>query len=343
MDERARGKAESVGSEVDAGAMLSLVPPSLWPRLALISGISPLGAAGQGESDTQARVLLELAERSAPDPARDQTLGVDGKGREQSGSAMADPEPPARLFPASSAAGGEPMKRAEPRANAQNHAPRQQADAWAKVTVQGNRGRLPAALRAVAEQMLIEGASPEEVVQAARNQGLRRLKRSTLQRWLDHNPDLRERSLRRQAETAEALRRSLAGDLGSPEARLAEAALFAGLSRPLKRSSRVGARGLAALERSMQAQLERENRSLRRRAERLQQRKRSITRRIIRARLRLEGMRWRLLQRHVSQLYSVIEAAGGGEALAPQLVEGLRSLGRLARGEGRKDPDPEAS
>jgi hypothetical protein len=187
--------------------------------------------------------------------------------------------------------------------------------------------------------MLIEGASPEEVVQAAHDRGLVRLKRSTVQRWLDGNKDLRERSIRRRAETAEALRRSLGADLDSPAARLAEAALFAGLSRPRKR--RFDRVGMAALEGSLREQLEQENKMLRRQAERLEQRKRFITGRIIRARLRLERMRWRLLQREVSRLYSAIEGEDRRQALAPQLMESLRNLRRLAGGGHRKGADRE--
>jgi hypothetical protein len=332
MVERARRKLECGESEPDAGAMLSLVPLGSWPALALLPGISPPGAP------------MESMDQSEADPPWDHTPGSEAPGDEQAGgkTEVAGPEAPACPGTANSGAWSEPMAGTEARSRAHDHAPLRQADAWARVAVRAKRGRFPAAVRAVAEQMLIEGASPEEVVQAAHDRGLLRLKRSTVQRWLDTNPGLREQAVRRQAETAEALRKSLAADLGSPEARLAEAALFAGLSRPLRRSSRLGPEGRAALDVSMRKQLEQENRLLRRQAERLERRKQSITRRIIRARLRLERMRWSLFQRHVSRMYSAIKREGRREALAPQLLEGLRSLRRLARGGRRKRGDREA-
>jgi hypothetical protein len=329
MDERAIPKVERGECEPDAGAMLSLVPPGSWPALALLREIALVGPAEQKESPTPPVILMEVTDQSAPDPSRDLTAGGGQADRQTTG-----PQTPAQPAAQSPAAGGEPPV---------GPATRPAADAWTKVAVRATRGRFPSAVRAVAEQMLIEGASPEEVVQAAHDRGLVRLKRGTVQHWLESNPELREQALRRQAETAEALRRSLAADRGSPEARLAEAALFAGLSRPLKRGSRFVPGGQADLDVSMREQLERENRLLRRQAERLEQRKRSITRRIIRARLRLERMRWSLLERHVSQLYSAIEGDVRDEALAPELLEGLRRLRRLTGGRRKKSTGPDAA
>ena len=327
MDERSVPKTGCGECDPDAGAVLSLAAPGSWPALAPFCEIAPPSAAGRQESVLEPETLMELREPSAPESA-----GGQGPGGDEATGETAGPETPVEPDAASPAAGAEP-----PAGTAGWTA----ADAWAEVAVRGKRGRFPAAVRAVAEQMLIEGASPEEVVRAAHDRGFARLKRRTVQGWLDSNPDLRERALRRQAETAEALRRSLEAGSGSPEARLAQAALFAGLSRPLKRGARFGPGGRAALGVSMQEQLERENRVLRSKAQRLEQRKRSITRRILRARLRLERMRWSLLDRQVSRLDSAIEHELRGELLAPEVLEGLRKLRRLARGRRgqRRGPD----
>ena len=271
---------------------------------------------------------MDVKDQGAPEAPRGQ-ISADAQAAGQTSGAEAPAHPDAED---PEAGGGRPAARPI----------RAAADAWANLRVRGNRGRYSAAVRAVAEQMLIEGASPEEVVQAAHDRGFVRLKRRTVQRWLDQNPQLSEQALRRQAETAEALRRSLAADLGSPEARLAEAALFAGLSRERERGSPFRPKALASLDASTLEQLESENRALRRRAERLEQRKRWMTRRIVRARLRLERMRWSLLERQVSRLYTAIEDELRDESLVPELLEALRKLRRLTS-KRRKSGGPEAA
>ena len=328
MDKRAIPNLEDARCEVDRGVVLSLVPRGLWSASDLLREIA-LSGAGEQKCGPSPLALMDVKDPCAREAPRGQSHAE---------------APPAGQTRRPEAPAATDVKNAEAAGRTQVARPaRAAADAWSNLRVRGKRGRYSAAVRAVAEQMLIEGASPEEVVQAAHDRGFLRLKRGTVQRWLDQNPQLSEQALRRQAEAAEALRRSLATDLGSPEARLAEAALFAGLSRARKRGSLLAPTALASFDASTLEQLESENRALRRRAENLEQRKRWMTRRIIRARLRLERMRWSLLERQVARLYTAIEGELGGESLAPELLEALRKLRRLTASKRRKSVDLEAA
>ncbi|HEY6290163.1 MAG TPA: hypothetical protein VI455_01195 [Terriglobia bacterium] len=178
------------------------------------------------------------------------------------------------------------------------------------------RGPIPPAVRSLAQQMLAEGASPEEVVAMARKQGVSQVTPATVKRWIDRNPTLRENAIRRQVEAVEQLKKSLAEGDASPSARLAEAALFAGLAQPPKANSRLDLQGFILVQSSMCQELERENAVLRRRAQKLEARKDSITRRIERAQARLEHVRWRAVLLCLVHLHGPFTRLHAGAELA---------------------------
>ena len=356
MDELPNLRPRWERHETNPGLTLPLVP---WPAMLAVSTVTTLDAAGRMESLPYGSVCenfdsdVKRKEFGAP---------LQGRLRAQPQRISAPDRMALRVAPGQFATPAEPAPKQEPptRRNAEtpsderelpaqperastsasrtakpaDRASSKTAEGWRKIAAGASKGRYPASVRAIAEQMLIEGASPEEVVKAAHERGFTRLKRDTVQRWLDESPELSEQTLRRQAETAVALRQSLATDLGSPEARLAEALLFAGLARP-RTLEPVAAGTVATLGIVWRKQLESENRILRRQAERLRQRNRSISRRIVRARLRLERMRWKLLERQVSRFGASAAEDTGDDFLVPELLIELRKL-RRATAERKK-------
>ena len=205
-------------------------------------------------------------------------------------------------------------------------------------------GRMPSYIESLATDMFTDGATLQEVVAAAQRQGFRRVTAARLKRWLLKNPSVRVRAIRRQVEAAEALKNSLKAGDASPGARLAEAALFAGLSHPAHNAPPVDLRELAQIQSSIWAELERENLTLKRRAKKLEARKESIKRRIERARMRVERMRLEVVGERLGELRDRLESpqpqAAPPEPVRSAAAEIVRSLCRLlAPRPGEEDPE----
>jgi hypothetical protein len=189
------------------------------------------------------------------------------------------------------------------------------------------RGPVPLRIKTLARQMLAEGASAEEVIAAARAQGSGRVTKSTVRRWLGHDPKLRERALQRHLEDVERLERDLEHVRGPAKDRLLEAAQLVGLKPPS--GSRLSLPKLVELHTSMWDSLQRENIALRQRALELQAQKASMSRRIEAVRTVVDRMRWQAVQSQLDQLWDVLNGLGA-QKLASPLADTLRNLHRLA-------------
>jgi len=203
------------------------------------------------------------------------------------------------------------------------------------------RGPLPPVIRRLAQQMLADGASPEEVVAMSRRQGCPRVTLATVKHWMERNPELREIVFRRQVEAAAQLKRSLAGGEITLEARLPEAALArlteASIGRPihkghsresgnLRDSGNLTFDGTVPLPAPVRAQLVRENAALRRRARTLEVRTESILRRIANTQTRVEQMRWQVVQKQLGRLWEELGGARGTKKCSRPLAETVRRL-----------------
>lgn len=204
------------------------------------------------------------------------------------------------------------------------------------------RGPVPVEIKALAQQMLAEGASPEEVVETARARGSGRITEATVKRWLGRYPKLRERARQRQIEAVSLLERRLAQGRDPAKARLAEAARFAGLAVPPGHRSRLDLPGLVELQASVWDSLQRENIALKHRALELEAQKESISRRIDAVRTVVDRMRWQAVQKQLDQLWDVVSDMGAPEKLGRPLADTLRNLYRAAgrpkkAGDGEQD------
>ena len=192
------------------------------------------------------------------------------------------------------------------------------------------RGPVPAQIKNLAQQMLAEGASPEEVVATARARGSGRITDATVKRWLGRYPKLRERARQRQIEAITLLGKRLSEDNSTAKARLAEAARFAGLALPPGSRSRLDLPKLVELHASMWDSLQRENIELKQRALELEAEKESISRRIEAVRTVVDRMRWQAVQKQLDHLWDVVTDMGAPDKLARPLADTLRNLYRAA-------------
>jgi hypothetical protein len=194
------------------------------------------------------------------------------------------------------------------------------------------RRRLPQFVQALAEQMLAQGSTSEEVAQAARECGFTHTTAAKVDRWLEQDKEARERIVQRQMKTAKDLQASIgaagaAESLGPDVALLGEQAesLSAGTSSPLD------VQNLAAIHRSLRAQLQTENDRLKRRAKRLEARKVYLARRIEHAQMRLDHARLEVVQSRLGDLRDALEESAEaeqeqGRSLFAEIVASLCQL-----------------
>ena len=195
------------------------------------------------------------------------------------------------------------------------------------------RVRLPQFVQALAEQMLAQGATAEEAAKAARECGFLKVTAVKVTRWLAQDKVARQRIIRRQVKTAHDLQASLSATEAAPDdplradaARLGERAESAAVGD----SSAADVQDLAAIHRSLRAQLQSENDTLKRRAKRLEARKAYLAKRIEHAQMRLDHARLQVVERRLGDLRHALEdsepAQQRGGSVFSEIVRSLCQL-----------------
>lgn len=172
------------------------------------------------------------------------------------------------------------------------------------------RRGLPQFVQALAEQMLAQGSTAEDVARAARECGFTKTTAAKVGRWLDRDPGARERIVRRQLKTAEDLQSTIGAGGPATDALRADVALL-GKRAESGASSPLDVQDLAAIHRSLRAQLQTENDSLKRRAKRLEARKAYLARRIEHAQMRLDHARLQVVQSRLGDLRDALRGEPG--------------------------------
>lgn len=163
--------------------------------------------------------------------------------------------------------------------------------------------------------MLAQGASAEEVASAARECGFSKITPVKVRRWLGYDRVARERIIRRQVKIAKDLQASFDAAEGAPDALRAEAMRLeecAG-SAAVGESSAADVQDLAEIHRSLRAQLQTENDSLKRRAKRLEARKVYLAKRIEQAQMRVDHARLEVVQHRLGDLRHALEGSEAAE------------------------------
>jgi len=186
-------------------------------------------------------------------------------------------------------------------------------------TIHADVANLPADLRHLVEQMLVDGATFEDVVEAVDARGGDGITLSAVENFFRGNLALQQERVRRQVETAQALKKAL-GKSGSSQARLAEAALLTGLLRLSRKGSEINFRDV------MRARAERSNLHLKQQLLRLQVRKAVQDHELNRARIRAEQARWRLTKARIIELRRSLQTEGKPAGLSPETLQKIQEI-----------------
>jgi hypothetical protein len=179
--------------------------------------------------------------------------------------------------------------------------------------------QLPADLRQLVEQMLADGATFEDVVEAVAARGGAGVTLAAVETFFRGNLALQQERVRRQVEAARALKKAL-GNSGSSQARLAEAALLTGLMRLNRKGSEISFRDV------MRARAERSNLHLKQQLLRLKVRKAVQDREWNRARLRAERARWRLTKLRIVELQRALQTEGKPTGISPEILQKIQEI-----------------
>jgi hypothetical protein len=186
-------------------------------------------------------------------------------------------------------------------------------------TVHANVAELPADLRRLVEQMLTNGATFEDVVDAVAERGGPGVSLSAVENFFRGNLALQQERVRRQVATAQALKKALGGS-GSGQARLAEAALLTGLLRLSRKGSELN------LKDAMRERIECENLGLKRQLLRLRVRKAVQDQQFARAHIRAELAKWQLTKSRIAELRRTLETGGKKANLGPETMQKIQEI-----------------
>lgn len=185
--------------------------------------------------------------------------------------------------------------------------------------------KLPAELRRLVEQMLIEGATFQDTVQAVNERDSRGISLTAVENFFRGNLKLQQDRIRHQVTTVQALKKAL-GDPKSGQAQLADAALLTGLMRLNKPGSEFD------IHDALKERMQREILSLKQEVLQLKKRIFLMQQRLIRARIKAEFTRWEVAKAKVRQLYHSIDVNGKAKKLGPEEIQKIQEIYGLISG-----------
>src|SRR5579875_2546148 len=179
-------------------------------------------------------------------------------------------------------------------------------------------GQLPANMRELAERMLVEGATFEDVQDSLNERGVP-VTLQAVQNLYRSNLELQKRRIQFQVERAQALKEALANP-GSVDAELAYAAMLTGLQR-LERKD-----GGLTLRDAIRSTLERRNIQLRRKLLNMQIEREMEERRFRKTRLHAEIAKLHLTRTKLAQLQEELKRQKGGATLGRTAMEKIQEI-----------------
>jgi hypothetical protein len=192
---------------------------------------------------------------------------------------------------------------------------------------------LPAELRALLEQLLIEGATFEDTVEAINERGGDRVTLKAVESFFRSNLPLQQQRIRRQLKTAQALKKAL-GNPRSGQAQIADAVLLTGLMRVTRHGSQF------SFQDAMDEGYKRENLELKQQLVRLRSQKLSLERRIAFARIRTELAKWKVAQVKFWEFKRSLESDGSERKLGPETLQKIQEIYGLISQPIQSTPPP---
>jgi hypothetical protein len=181
-------------------------------------------------------------------------------------------------------------------------------------------GQLPPEKRPLVEELLVEGATFEDVVEAANEGEGPKVTQGVVAHFFRTNLEIQKRRVQRLVEKAEALKASLHADPNSAEGKLAEAALLTGLLR----LSRDGAE--LSLKDAVSLRMQRDNLRLRRRILHMKERDAIQKHRFNEARMRHEFEKFRLTKEKARQAREHLRSLKQGQQLGPETFRKIQEI-----------------
>jgi hypothetical protein len=185
-------------------------------------------------------------------------------------------------------------------------------------------GKLDPQRRTLVGQMLVDGATFEDVVEAVNERGGDGITLNAVQNYFQGSPEIQKKRVRRLIESAETLLASVDKDPKSAEARLARATFLTGYSRVHRDAS------LITPKDAERSRMERENLSLKHQILIIQRKKAAQDLDYSRARTRLILLTQGKLQEEILKLQREVKAHRPGEPMGPEMLQRIQQLYGLA-------------
>lgn len=174
-------------------------------------------------------------------------------------------------------------------------------------------------LRKLVETMLVDGGTFEDVVEAVKERGKEQITLQAVQNFFRSNLGLQQQRIKRQRETAQALRQAL-GDPASGQQELADAILMTGLMRVSRRGSEFSAKD------AVYEKYERENLRLKQELSKQKEQKLRLDKRIALTRWKSEQTRTELARARLLELQQMLDARKGQQHLGPETLQKIQEI-----------------
>lgn len=178
---------------------------------------------------------------------------------------------------------------------------------------------LPDDLRELVETMLVDGATFEDVVETLNERGRQKITLHAVQNFFRSNLGLQQQRIKRQRETALALRKAL-GNPASGQQALADAILMTGLMRVSRHGSEFTTKD------AMYEKYERENLRLKQELTKQKEQKLHLDRRIALTRWRSEQARMELARARLRELQQMLDARKDQHHLGPETLQKIQEI-----------------
>jgi hypothetical protein len=173
-------------------------------------------------------------------------------------------------------------------------------------------------------QMLIDGATFEDVVEAVNERGRGGITLNAVQNYFQGNLDIQKKRVSHLIESGEALLAAAGKDPKSAEARLARATFLTGYLRVRRDASQI------SLKDAERLRMERENLSLKRRIVFMQKEKAVQELKYSNARTRLILLTQEKLKEEIMRLQQEAKGHQAGEPMGPEMLQRIQQLYGLA-------------
>lgn len=186
--------------------------------------------------------------------------------------------------------------------------------------VRPEAGQLPAEKQPLVAELLVEGATFEDVVETVNEGEGPKVTQGAVERFFRSNLELQKRRVARLVEKAEALKTSLQAESNSAERKLAEAALLTGLMRLSRGGSELSVKDVVSLR------LQHDNLRLKQRILRLKERDAIQKHHINEARMRHEFEKFKLTREKARQIREHLRSLKQGQQLGPETFVKIQEI-----------------